>query len=152
MLNLYVDFDGCPVKQEIFRVAERYGLQVTLVANSWSQVPACDWISLVVVKDHLNAADDWIAENAAEDDIVITADVPLASRCLANSARVLGPKGRAFTDETIGDALASRELMSHLRETGTITGGPAPFAPKDRSMFLQKLDETIQAIRRKTNN
>ncbi len=149
MLHLYVDADGCPVKQEVFRVAERYGLQVTLVANAWVQAPTCDWIAVVVVKDHLNAADDWIAEHAAEDDIVITADVPLASRCLAKNARVLGPKGRAFTDDTIGDALASRELMSHLRETGTITGGPAPFAPKDRSMFLQKLDETIQAVRRK---
>ena len=148
MLDIYVDADGCPVKDEVFRVAERYGLRVTLVANSRMRIPARRWIELILVKDQLDAADDLIAERAAKDDIVISADIPLAARCLKNGARVLGPKGRLFTEDTIGDALATRELTAHLRETGVFTGGPAPFAPKDRSRFLQRFDEVIQAIRR----
>ncbi len=149
LLHIFVDADGSLVKQEVYRVARRYGLTVTLVSNSRMITPQEDWIEAVVVGGQFNAADDWIAGHVSEDDFVITGDIPLASRCLEKDARVLGPDGRVFTKENIGDALASRNLMSHLRDLGTITGGPAPFDKRDRSRFLQRLDETIQAIRRK---
>ena len=103
---------------------------------------------MVLVPDHPDAADDWIAENVTENDVVITADIPLASRCLKQSARVLTPRGLVYTDDSIGEALASRDLMSHLREVGTMSGGPSRFGDKDRSRFLQRLDEVIQAVRR----
>jgi uncharacterized protein YaiI (UPF0178 family) len=149
--HIYIDADACPVKQETYHVAERYGLQVTLVANSWMRVPDKKWIKLVVVKDNkLDAADDWIAEKVCENDIVISGDIPLASRCIKKDALVLGMTGKEFTDADIGDALASRELLAQLREAGTITGGPAQFQKKDRSRFLQSLDQMIQRIRRKT--
>lgn len=148
MLHIFVDADGCPVKQEIYKVARRYGLKVTLVANAWMRIPDGDWLELVVVEGQLDAADDWIAEHVAEDDIVITGDVPLASRCLEKDARVIGPRGRVFTEDSIGEALASRELLSQLRELGSITGGPAPLEKQDRSLFLQSLDRAIQAVRR----
>ncbi|MDG5816226.1 YaiI/YqxD family protein [Chitinispirillales bacterium ANBcel5] len=149
MLHIYVDADACPVKEEVYRVAQRYGLEVTLVANSWMRTPNYHWLRLVVVKDDkLDAADDWIAEQAGEGDIVVTADIPLASRCLKNGALVTGCTGREFREDTIGDALASRELMSELRESGFQMGGPPPFQKKDRSRFLQKLDEMIQRVRR----
>jgi len=148
LLHIFVDADGCPVKQEIYKVARRYGLKVTLVANAWMRIPDGDWLELVVVEGQLDAADDWIAEHVAEDDIVITGDVPLASRCLEKDARVIGPRGRVFTEDSIGEALASRELLSQLRELGSITGGPAPLEKQDRSLFLQSLDRAIQAVRR----
>ena len=147
MLNIFVDGDGCPVKREVYRVAKRYGAKVTLVSNSRMRSPEEDWLEIVVVDGQFNAADDWIVEHASEDDIVITGDIPLASRCLEKGAHVLGPTGRVFTRDSIGEALASRELLSHLRNLGTITGGPAPFEKRDRSRFLQRLDETIQAVR-----
>jgi len=128
-------------------VAKRYGLKVTLVSNSRMGTPQEDWIEAVVVEGQFNAADDWIVDHVSEDDIVITGDIPLASRCLAKGARVLAPAGRVFSEEGIGDALATRELLSHLRDLGNITGGPAPFDKRDRSRFLQRLDETIQAVR-----
>jgi len=128
-------------------VAKRYGLKVTLVSNSRMRTPQEDWIEAVVVEGQFNAADDWIVDHVSEDDIVITGDIPLASRCLAKGARVLAPAGRVFSEEGIGDALATRELLSHLRDLGNITGGPAPFDKRDRSRFLQRLDETIQAVR-----
>ncbi len=149
MLRIFVDADACPVKQEIYRVAKRYGLKVILVANSWMRTPQEEWIELVVVDGQFGAADDWIAEHVREDDIVISGDIPLAHRCLVKGAQVLGLTGRAFTQANIGDALATRELLSHLRDLGSVTGGPAPFAKKDRSRFLQHLDQMIQAIRRK---
>jgi hypothetical protein len=149
LLSIVVDADACPVKQEIYRVAKRYGLKVILVANSWMRTPQEEWLELVIVDGQFGAADDWIAEHIREDDIVISGDIPLAHRCLAKGARVLGLTGRAFTQENIGEALATRELLSHLRDLGTMTAGPAPFAKKDRSRFLQQLDEMIQAIRRK---
>jgi uncharacterized protein YaiI (UPF0178 family) len=150
LLHIYIDADACPVKQETYHVAERYGLQVTLVANSWMRVPDKKWINLVVVKDNkLDAADGWIAENVCENDIVISGDIPLASRCLQKGAVVLGTTGKEFTDSDIGQALAMRELLSDLREAGTLTGGPAQFQKKDRSRFLQSLDQMIQRIRRK---
>jgi uncharacterized protein len=149
MLDIFVDADGCPVKEEIYRVARRYGFHTTLVANSRMRVPQDDRITLVLVKEAFDAADDWIVGRVREGDIVITADIPLASRCLEKGARALDPKGREFTGDSIGDALATRELMSYLREMGTVTGGPAPFGPKDRSRFLARLDEVIQAIKKR---
>ena len=149
MINIFVDADGCPVKQEVYRVARRYGLKVTLVSNSRMRTPQEDWLKVIVVEGQFNAADDWIVEHVGENDIVITGDIPLASRCLEKGAQVLAPTGRVFREEGIGDALATRELLSHLRDLGTITGGPAPFAKRDRSRFLQHLDETIQALRRR---
>jgi uncharacterized protein YaiI (UPF0178 family) len=147
LLSIFIDADGCPVKQEVYRVAKRYGLKVTLVSNSRMRSPQEDWLEVVVVDGQFNAVDDWIVEHVSENDIVITGDIPLASRCLEKDARGLGPSGRIFTKESIGDALASRELLSHLRDLGTRTGGPAPFEKRDRSRFLQRLDETIQALR-----
>jgi uncharacterized protein YaiI (UPF0178 family) len=149
LLDIFIDADGCPVKQEVYRVAKRYGLKVTLVSNSRMGTPQEDWLETVVVDGQFNAADDWIVEHVGENDIVVTGDIPLASRCLEKDARVLGPSGRLFTKESIGDALASRELLSHLRDLGSITGGPPPFAKRDRSRFLQRLDQTVQSLRRK---
>ena len=149
MLKIFIDGDGCPVKDEVYRVARRYGLDVALVANSLMHTPRDEKIEMIVVEGKFDAADDWIVEHAGENDIVVTADIPLASRCLKKMARVLRPVGREFTDDNIGDALATRELMSHLRDLGTQTGGPAPFEHKDRSRFLHRLDEIVQTIRRK---
>lgn len=148
MLHIYVDGDACPVKQEVYKVAQRYGLKVTVVANSWMNVPGSDWLKLVVVDKGDDVADDWIAENAEKDDIVVTGDFPLAARCLDSEARVLGHRGRPFTEENIGDALASRHLLRMLREQGEMRGGPPPFSNKDRSQFLQGLDQMINAIKR----
>lgn len=147
MLHIFIDGDGCSVKNETYKVAERYGLAVTVVANSPMNVPA--FAQMVVVRSgHLDAADDWIAENAGENDIVITADIPLAHRSLQKGARVLGPKGDEFTVDSVGDAMATRELMQTLRQFGDQRGGPAPMTPKDRSKFLGKLDQIVQSIRR----
>jgi uncharacterized protein YaiI (UPF0178 family) len=147
MLTLYVDADACPVKEEVYRVARRYAMPVVVVANAPLRVPAEEQVKLVV-RQGFGAADDWIAEQAGAGDIVVTADIPLAARCLAKDARVLGPKGEPFTDNDIGSALAMRDLMDELRQSGTVTGGPAPMAPKDRSRFLSKLDEMVNAVRR----
>ena len=148
MSVIYVDADACPVKQEIYRVAKRYGFKVILVANTWMRTPSDSWLELRVVDDHPDAADDWIVENAVADDILVTADIPLAARCVKNSVSVLSPRGRLFTQESIVESLANQELMSHIRDMGTMTGGPPPFDARDRSHFLQRLDQTIQAIRR----
>ncbi|MFC1954793.1 YaiI/YqxD family protein [Chloroflexota bacterium] len=145
--EILVDADSCQVKQEVYRVAKRYGLRVTLVANSQMHIPSEGWLKLVVVSDQFDAADDWIVEHIIKNDIVISGDIPLASRCLKKGARVLAPNGRVFTDNSIGNALATRDLMSHLRDIGITTGGPAPFEKRDRSRFLQSLDSIIQAIR-----
>ena len=148
MLHIFVDADACPVKQEVYRVASRYGLDVTLVANSWMRVPNEQRIVLEVVEDGFDAADDWIVAHVQPLDIVITADIPLASRCLQRTARVIGSTGKPFTEDNIGDAVATRNLLSDLRDTGEITGGPPPMTKRDRSRFLQELDATIQSIRR----
>lgn len=149
-MRIYVDADACPVKEETCRVAKRYDLPVTLVSGTWLRVPPEPWLDLEVVEDTggLDAADDWIVERIEPKDIVITEDIILASRCLEKGARALSPRGRSFTPETIGDALANRELMASLRESGAITGGPAGFAKSDRSNFLQELDRVVHAIRR----
>jgi hypothetical protein len=149
VLHIFVDADGCPVKDEVYRVARRHGLEVTVVSNARMRIPEDDRFTLVVVGDRFDAADDWIVEHAATDDIVIAADIPLASRCLRKGALVLDQRGGAFNEDNIGTALASRELASHLRDLGTITGGPPPFSARDRSRFLHRLDETIGAIRRR---
>ena len=149
MLHIFVDADACPVKQEVYRVAKRYGLGVTLVAASWMRIPKGSWLALEVVGDGLDAADDWIIEHLEADDIVITGDVRLAARSLESGAYVLGYKGKPFTDDNIGPAVATRDLFSELRVMGEVQGGPPPFAKRDRSRFLQQLDEAINAIRRK---
>jgi hypothetical protein len=137
------------VKNEIYRVAERYGLKVFVVANSYINVPRDPRIERVVVNDSFDAADNWIAERAGADDIVITADIPLADRALKNGATVIGNTGVPFTTASIGMAMANRELLSNLRAMGEVTGGPKPMAPRDRSRFLSALDEAIQKIRRR---
>lgn len=131
----------------MYRVARRYALPVKVVANAPLRVPA-DALVEMVVRPGFGAADDWIAEQAGPGDVVVTADIPLAARCLAAGARALDPKGRAFTDTDIGATLAVRDLMDELRQGGAVTGGPAPMTPKDRSRFLAKLDEAINAARR----
>ena len=148
MPHVYVDADDCPVKEEVFRVAKRYSLHVTLVDNRWKPTPDDERIQMVVVPDQLDAADDWIAEHIQADDIVICQDIPLAARCLKRDARVINSRGRLLTDDDIGSALATRNLMSSLRESGTMTGGPKPFSPRDRSNFLQSLDQQIHAARK----
>jgi uncharacterized protein YaiI (UPF0178 family) len=150
MVTIFVDADACPVKEEVYRVAKRYEARVVMVTNRWMRVPMESWIELVVVEEAggLDDADDHIAEAVGADDVVVTDDIILASRCLENGARVVTPRGREFTSETIGEALATRELMADLREAGTLTGGPAPFQKRDRSEFLQSLDRIFQRIRR----
>jgi len=147
MHTIYIDADACPVKDEVYRVARRYAVHVVVVSNTPLRVPANALVEMVV-RPGFGAADDWIAEQAGAGDIVITADIPLAARCLANEVRVLDPKGRPFTESDIGSALALREIMEGLRQGGAVTGGPAPMTPKDRSRFLSKLDEAIIAVRR----
>jgi uncharacterized protein len=148
--HIYVDADACPVKDEVYRVADRYSLPVTLVAASWLRVPPGGRVDMVVVKDggQLDAADDWIVDHVSAGDIVITEDILLAGRCLEKGSRVLTPRGRVYTEATIGEAVAMRELMADLREAGSISGGAAPFERRDRSTFLQRLDEAVQASRR----
>jgi len=143
LTQILVDADGCPVKEEVYRVAKRHGLRVVLVANAWMRTRTAEWLELVVVDDGFDAADDWIVEHCGATDIVITGDIPLASRCLDRGARVLGHKGRDFDDNSIGDALAGREIQSHLRQLGVTSGGGAPFAAGDRSSFLRRLDEIV---------
>lgn len=148
MLDIYIDADACPVKDEIYRVAERYQLDVFVVANSWMRVPDHPRIKLITVTDGLDVADDWIAERVGVGDIAVTADIPLAARCVKQGARAIGPSGNPFTEDSIGDTLATRNLMTELRETGEIRGGGRPFTKQDRSRFLQALDAAIQAIKR----
>lgn len=147
-MPIYVDGDACPVKDEVYRVARRHGVKVFVVSNSPFRVPAEDLIEAVVVKGGFDAADDWIAERVGPDDVAVTADIPLAERCLARGARVIGPKGHPFTEDAIGEAMATRALLDMLRQSGEFGGGPSPFAKADRSRFLSKLDETLHALRR----
>jgi len=146
-MRIFIDADACPVKDEVSRVARRYDVPVTLVSNTRMRHPA-DGVTLEVVPGGFDAADDWIAAHAGPGDIVVTADVPLASRCIAAGASALGSNGRPFTEDNIGDSLATRNLLADLRGAGTITGGPPPFGKKDRSRFLEALDRLIHEIRR----
>lgn len=151
MLTVYVDADACPVKAEVYKVAERHGVPVVVVANAWLNVPRVDWLRLVVVESGLDKADDWIVEQARPGDIVITADIPLAARGVKAGAVVLSPTGRVFTESSIGMDLASRNLMTELRDanpTERVGGGPKPFSQKERSAFLQALHEAIERRRR----
>jgi uncharacterized protein YaiI (UPF0178 family) len=147
-MAIYVDADACPVKEEVYRVARRHQSQVYVVANAPLRVPTEALIELVVVRGGFDAADDWIAERAGLGDVVVTADIPLADRCLKAGARVLGPKRHVFTEDSIGEALATRALLDMLRQSGESGGGPSPFAKADRSRFLVKLDEILHAVRR----
>ncbi len=147
-MSIYVDADACPVKEEIYRVARRYSTKVFVVSNSPLRVPQEETFELVGVSGGFDVADDWIAERARTGDIVITADIPLAGRCLQQGARVLGPTGLEFREDAIGDALATRALLDMLRQSGDFRGGPSPFARSDRSRFLSKLDELVHAARR----
>jgi len=148
MIAIYIDADACPVKQEIYRVAERHArkgiaVKVFVVSNSPIAVPRHEFIERVVVGAGMDEADNWIAERAKRGDIVVTADVPLASRCVKSGAEVIAPNGKRFTEDSIGNTLATRNLMDSLRSAGAITGGPRPFAPRDRSAFLAALDQAI---------
>ncbi len=148
MTTLYVDADACPVKDEVYRVAGRYALPVLVVCNSWIRTPPDPSVTLVVVDQGPDIADDWIAARAGPGDVVVTADIPLADRALAAGAQALHPAGRVFTADNIGGSLASRAVGEHLRSMGEITGGPRPFAPADRSRFLQALDAAVVKARR----
>lgn len=150
MTTLYVDGDACPVREEVFRVATRLGLAVKVVSNGSRPVrpPGLPNVAMILVPEGADAADDWIAERAGRGDVCITADIPLASRCLARGARAIGFKGRPWTPENIGNALAGRAVSAEMRERGLATGGPAPLTPADRSRFLSALDAEIAAARR----
>jgi uncharacterized protein len=147
-ITIFVDADACPVKAEIYRVAERCAIKVYVVSNSPIAVPRTPLIERVVVGGHPDAADDWIAERASRGAIVITADVPLAHRCIRAGADVIAPAGRALTEDSIGMALATRDLMTDLRSAGQMTGGPKPFQPRDRAKFLSALDLAVVRLRR----
>jgi uncharacterized protein YaiI (UPF0178 family) len=148
-ITLYIDADACPVKDEAYRVAARYGLKVCVVSNAGVAVPRDPLIERVVVPAGPDAADDWIAARAGASDIVVTSDIPLAARCVKAGAAVIAPNGKAFDENSIGMALATRNLMDSLRSTGAITGGPKPFSARDRSEFLSALDRVVVRTRRK---
>jgi hypothetical protein len=147
--SILVDADACPVKEEIYKVAFRHEVPVTIVANSHFRVPAHPLLSRVVVSDGFDAADDWIAEQAGPATIVITADILLADRALKAGATVLSPTGKPFTTSSIGSAVATRAIMADLRAGGDVIGGPAPFAKTDRSRFLQALDTALVTLKRR---
>ena len=149
MTKIYIDADACPVKDEVYKVAERYKLKVILVANQWQKVPLNPLITMELVSGGFDAADDWIFENSVANDIVITTDILLAERCVKKAVRVLGHKGEEFTEDNVGGAVATRELMQNLRHMGEMRGGPAPMDKKARSRFLGTLDTIIQSLKRK---
>ncbi|HEX7783154.1 MAG TPA: YaiI/YqxD family protein [Sphingobium sp.] len=148
MPRILVDADACPVKEEIYKVAFRHEVPVTIVSNSPIRVPQHPLIGRIVVSDSFDAADDWIAEQAAADAVVITADILLADRCLKAGAKVLGSNGKPFTTSSIGAAIATRAIMADLRADGTAIGGPPPFSKTDRSRFLSALDEVLVKMKR----
>ncbi len=148
-IRIFVDADACPVKPEIYRVAERYGLKVFVVANAFMAVPRSDMIERVIVAEGPDIADDWIADRATENDIVVTADIPLAGRCVKKGASVIGPTGKPFTEDSIGMALATRDLLTDLRSAGATTRGPPPLSRQDVSRFLSALDLAVTRLKRK---
>jgi hypothetical protein len=148
-IQIYIDADGCPVKEEVYKVAARYKLKVYVVANKYLNIPLDPLIEMMVVEGKFDAADDWIVEQTTDRDIVVTSDILLAERCVRKQTRVLGPKGNEFTEDNVGDAVANRELMQNLRYMGEKRGGPAPMDKKDRSQFLGKLDQIIQSLIRR---
>jgi uncharacterized protein YaiI (UPF0178 family) len=147
-IQIFIDADACPVKDEVYRVAARHKLKTYVVANSFMNIPRDPMIERVIVSDGFDAADDWIAERARRGAIIITSDVLLAQRCVKAGAEVLGPNGKPFSTASIGMAVAMRELMVDLRAMGDVTGGPRPFSPRDRSAFLSSLDVTIVRLKR----
>jgi uncharacterized protein YaiI (UPF0178 family) len=147
--RIYVDADACPVKDEIYRVAIRLGVPVSIVAGSFIRVPQDPLIERIAAGSGMDAADDWIAERARPGDVVITADIPLASRCVKSGAEVIAPNGKPFSEQSIGMTLAVRNLMTDLRASGEVTGGPRSFSPRDRSAFLSTLDQTIRRLQRR---
>jgi len=149
MLDIYVDGDACPVKEEVLHVARRHGLEVYLVSNGYLRPINNRKVHIILVESGPDVADDWIAERIGDGDIAITADILLAQRCLKNSASAVGPTGKLFTEENIGNVVASRALNAHLREIGEISGGNSGFTKQDRSRFLQALEEVIQNIKRR---
>jgi uncharacterized protein len=148
MLRIFIDADACPVKAETYRVAKRHGLLVSVVANQWMDMPNDPMVRLEVVDDGFDAADDWIVERAARGDIVITEDIPLASRCIAKGARVLTGRGTIHDERSIGGALAQRELMQYLRDAGTVKGGQKPMNDQDRARYLQELEKLIHSVKK----
>jgi len=150
-MAIYVDADACPVKEEVYKVARRLGLDVHVVANSFIRTPAEPRIRFVLVDAGPDAADDWIAERAGRGDVVVTNDIPLAARALEKGTEALSPTAKVFTSDMIGAALATRGLMEHLRSFGEVTSGPAPFSQKDRSAFLSALDAALTRARRKSS-
>ncbi len=148
MVEIYIDADACPVKDETLRVAERHGLKTYMVSDGGIRPSPHQNVELVIVTQGADAADDWIAEHISEADICITNDIPLAGRCLEVGAMAIKPNGEAFTENSIGMALANRALMQNLRESGEITGGPRPFSKADRSQFLNQLETLVQAALR----
>ena len=148
LLAIFVDADACPVKNEIYRVAGRHSVKTFVVSNSFLQVPRDPLVERVVVPGGMNVADDWIAERARPGAVVVTADIPLAARCMKAGASVLSPNGRTFTEDSIGMTLATRNLMEELRSAGAVTGGPQPFAARDRSAFLSALDLALVRLKR----
>lgn len=148
-IEIFIDADACPVKDEVYKVAQRYGLKTWVVSNAFMMIPTSPMIVRVIVDAGPDVADDWIAERALAGDVVITNDIPLADRALKNGAHVLAGTGRPFTADSIGSALAQRAIMEQLRSTGEVTGGPKPFDRNDRSRFLQALDEVINRERRR---
>lgn len=147
-MRIYVDADACPVKDEIYRVAARHRWPVSVVAGNFIRVPNDPLIERIAAGSSIDAADDWIAERAGQGDIVVTTDVPLASRCVKAGAAVIAPNGKPFSEDSIGMALAVRNLMTDLRSSGEIPGGPRGFSPRDRSAFLSALDQTVRRILR----
>ncbi|MBS0250117.1 MAG: YaiI/YqxD family protein [Proteobacteria bacterium] len=151
-MQIYVDADACPVKAEVLRVATRHDLIVHMVSNSWMRLEDSPLIKRVIVSDGADAADDWIAEHVTPSDIVVTADILLASRVLKAGAQCIGPTGKAFSDGNIGMAVAMRDMQRHLRETGESRGYNASFTPRDRSQFLQALENAVQAGLRRSSS
>lgn len=145
MTAIYIDADACPVKDEAIRVAIRHGIAVFIVSNGGIRPRAEPLVETVIVGDALDAADDWIAQRCGIGDVVVTNDIPLAARAIGAGARVVRPNGEPITEAGVGQALATRDLMTQLREAGTVSGGPAPFTKRDRSRFLDTLETTIRA-------
>ena len=150
MVEIYIDADACPVKDETVRVAARHGLKTYLVSDGGIRSDRNPLVELVIVAQGADAADDWIADQIQAADICITNDIPLAARCLKRGAMAIKPNGEPFTENGIGMALASREILQGLRDSGTITGGPRPFGKSDRSEFLNRLETTVQAAKRQS--
>ena len=148
MVKIYVDADACPVKNEVERIATRHQIETYLVCDGGIRPPLNSLIQLIVVNQGADAADDWIAEHIGRADICVTADIPLAARCLKEGALAIRPDGNTYTNDSIGMALATREIMQGLRETGEMTGGPPPFSKTDRSKFLDRMEMIVQEARR----